>query len=445
MARTIGVTILVLLAMPTCWSSLAQREKPITPDTVTAIESWTVAIQSHIPSEIDEHVKRVSAWSYEEREELHTGMALFLRSLQRGNAPSRNIPARRVVELGRAAASPDANAFLKRAAIFHADVAIYGERPPATTSATPAARTQERRVGNTSGAALDGTPDHPLLLRVGLTRAQDGELIGDTVASWNWPFARFLLDQINRGKPAGDPFVGAWYHATAADMFANEEYGELNMHLDRAARILPDDARVLFDRGCYAELLGLPFMQSLVSERVIAGRRVGAQWGTPADVSNYIPETGRTNADAERLYRRALAADPSQVETRVRLARVLDLREQHKEAAALLESALAANPPAMAAFDAHLFAGRVRTALAQLDAASEHYQAARALFPDAQSALVAASQLALLRSNVPAALEPIERLGERSTAPDADPWWQYHLCTGPDSKILLMELWASVP
>jgi hypothetical protein len=73
------------------------------------------------------------------------------------------------------------------------------------------------------------------------------------------------------------------------------------------------------------------------------------------------------------------------------------------------------------------------------------YQDALVLFPDAQSALLASSQLALLASDVPATLAAVERLGARSAVFTADPWWQYHLCAGRDAEDLLKALWGSVP
>lgn len=67
------------------------------------------------------------------------------------------------------------------------------------------------------------------------------------------------------------------------------------------------------------------------------------------------------------------------------------------------------------------------------------------MFPDAQSALLASSHLALLAADVPAALAPVDRLGERSAEFSADPWWQYHLCSGRNADDLLKTAWASVP
>ncbi len=434
-----------------------QQEKPITEATVVAIQAWVDAVRSHTPGRADVAVVTVAALSYPDREELNAGIRLFLKTLHsKSNATPGRGPAGRIVALGRAAGDADADVFLKQAAVFHSDVAAYGERPSAASSVDVSPRRQALRFGET-------VP--PLLTANRLILGQDGQPAGEALASWNWPFARSLLDLVGtgvagstlRGAPrpenAKDPFVGAWYHATTAYMFANGLFGDAMPHLHDAARLLPADARILFDRGCYAELLGLPMHQEMLSASDIieqrsraSGQGRGPQWGAPGSTPSLnIPLAETTNADAERLYRRALAIDPSLIEARVRLARLLDLRKQYNDAARELKTALAGGPAGVVGFHAHLFAGRTAQASGQPGEAMVHYKAARSLFPDAQSALLALSQLSLLGADVPEALAPLERLGGRSEVFTADPWWQYYLCAGRQADDLLTSLWAAVP
>jgi len=418
-------------------------------------------------------VSAVARLSYDEREQLQSAMGIFLNALlampfNTGN----NAAARAIADLGHASGAPSAAAFLRRAATLHADATAYLDR--ATTPSTVAAGSpsssdrvaREVRFGNGGTTKLENSTPVPLLLvqdRVALNL--DGQVIGETVAAWHWPFARGLLDLVNREnagkvdailnsaggpKAATDPFVGMWYHANAAAMFASGAYGELTPHLQHGAEILPDNAMALFDRGCYAELLGLPMHQVLISDREAIDRRREASrsepsWHAPTSQQSLrIPTAERTNAEAERLYRESLAIDSSLTEARVRLARLLDRRGRTEAAATELSTAIANQPQGAVAYYAHLFAGRASQSLGRMDDASKHYQSARLLFPDAQSALLATSQFALIRADIDGAMAQIDRLP--SSAPDlsADPWWLYHLCAGRDADELLRALWSEV-
>lgn len=438
--------------------------KPITGATAAAVQSWVGSVKSHTPGRADSSVVTVATFSYETREDLNAGMELFLRVLLRKGFDTKkydtrsNQAVRTIVAIGHEAADPDGDSFLKKAAILHSDAAAYGDRHPGSPTDVPTKappHRQELRIGAGMGMPIQVRRDEPvppLLTKNRLILDQDGQVVGEVVASWNWPFARSLLDLVgtDRGGPSRDPFVAAWYHATAAYMLASGMYGDLTPHLQRAADVFPDDASILFDRACYAELLGLPMHQALLSEREIIDRK-RADTGAPtwtrsnSPPSLRIPLAEKTNDEAERLFRRSLGIDPELVEARVRLARLLDLRERHQEAFAELKTALAENPTRVVAFYAHLFAGRLSQTMGLVDEASRHYQAALALFPDAQSAFLASSQLALRRSDVPGTLAPIERLSARSAVFTADPWWQYHLCAGRDADELLKALWANVP
>jgi hypothetical protein len=409
----------------------------------------------------------MAALTYAEREELDTGLGYFFAGLLSQVHDTKNNPAAKaLVQLGRGAGNPDANAFLKQAAVLHSDVAAYGDQFPLAASDIPDApptRTEELRIGGGMGSTTLHTsePVAPLLTANRIVLGQDGEIVGQVVASWNWPFARFLLDLVDKSGVKGnsrkrpdavtDPFVPAWYHATAAYMFANGSYGDLTPHVHRAMELFADDARIVFDRACYAELWGLPMHQALTSERDVIERRRPVAAGTPTWTPPVpapvlaVPAAEKTNAEAERLFRRAIELDPAHVEARVRLARLLLVLKRGAEAAAELKIALAGNPDGVLAFYARLFAGRAAQSLGNMDEAASHFDAARALFPAAQSALLASSQLALLRSDVPGALTPIGRLGDSTAAFSADPWWQYQLCSGRDAEPVLRSLWASVP
>jgi tetratricopeptide (TPR) repeat protein len=234
-------------------------------------------------------------------------------------------------------------------------------------------------------------------------------------------------------------------------MFQNSIYGEVVTHLERAAQVLPDDPLVLFDRGAFAEIHGLPPSQVLLSDSdlvLLRARQRGQQSTirTPIRLNTQlgIPPVEVTNERAEQFFRRALRADPGLVEARVRLGRLLEVRKRYEEAEQELATALDAKPAGELLFYAHMFAGRVAQHLGKLDAAADHYRQASALFPGAQSALLAQSQAALLKSDVSSALAFVHELEAMAAtiAEREDPWWDYGLATGRDAHAILADMWA---
>jgi hypothetical protein len=424
-----AVSVLLLMAR----SPAASGQRDITATNFLAVARWVTAVRTHEPGRRDAATGQISALTFDNRVELDAGMGLFLRALRNTKMYTRNDAETQIVALARQAGqNPGVDIFLKRAAVLHADAAL--QRQVDGPSPEPLA-----------GALPPETPATPLLSRQRLYLERDGEIHGEVLADWNWPFARSLLDLLTP-TPADDPFVGTWYHATTAFMLQKGLYGETSTHLERAAAVVPDDGRVLFDRASYSEIQGLPIMQVLLSESdliALRAQRRGQRSAirTPADrpLELRIPPPEVANSEAERLFRRALRADPSLVEARVRLARLLNARKRHEEAAEELSTALAARPAGHVAFYAHLVAGRVAQALGKFEDAATHYREARGLFPGAQSALLAQSQVALLAADVPAALAPISHLDRSTTA--RDPWWQYHLAAGRDADDLLRDMW----
>jgi tetratricopeptide (TPR) repeat protein len=367
---------------------------------------------------------------------MDSAMEFFLTFLRGKPVSIRNPAEKRLAAVAGATRQvPGPAAFLKRAAVLHADTAFM-RHVEGVTLAEPV----PARASSSSSA---------LLSQGSLFINRDGEILGETAMEWNWPFARSLLDQVLALHP-DDPFVATWYHTTAAFMFQRGLYGEVAAHLQRAAAVLPDDPRILFDRACYAEILGMPRNQVLLSdEDVSTALRARAQSNGDVKIRQgaagtlAIPLAHDTNEQAERLFRRALRADPTFVEARVRLGRLLGVRKRHDDAASELTAALSANPTDVVLFYAHLFAGRSAQALGKIPDAVGHYKAAGLLFPGAQSAGLAQSQAALLEADVPAALEAIQRVDKSSTA--RDPWRAYQLGAGRNAEALMQEMWRQAP
>lgn len=433
MRRTVIAAVMILSL--THGRTIASGPDDVTGATAMAVRRWIALVRSHAPGRRDAAVGQISTLTFDKRLELNPGMSLFLNALV-GQRVVTNSEARKdIVEAAlQTRQNPGVDVFLKRAAVLHGDAALLNEA-------------EARRFED--GGSASETPSSPLLTRHRLFLDKDGEIKGEVVADWNWPFARSLLDLLSP-RPGDDPFVATWYHATTAFMLKKGLYGEVVSHLARAAEVLGDDVLILFDRGCYSEIQGLPVTQVLLSEAdllALRAQRQGrrSQIKTPSDDKTLqlgIPPPEVANDEAERLFRRALRVDPQFVEARVRLARLLEERSRYQEAAAELATVLAAKPVGPVAFYAHLFAGRAAQGLGRIDEAAGHYREASALFPGAQSARLASSQAALLGADVPATLEPIEQLDKSSSA--HDPWWQYHLAAGRDADDILRDMWSKV-
>ncbi|HEX6464313.1 MAG TPA: tetratricopeptide repeat protein [Vicinamibacterales bacterium] len=423
--RAIGTAVVACASVAVTHVTAADA---ISDATAAVIQKWANAVEVHVAGHPDEAVATVCRMSYRDRVDMNAGLDLFLTALQGAEYRSKdnNRAVQAVIAAAHRAGQPTPARFLKRAAILHADAAIYRAlfpRPAETTAPT---------IYDSMGS---GVRVPPLLNNKRFATDKDGEFVGSGIADWNWPFARDLVDRlVSRPEQGSDPFLGAWYHAIAAWMLANGFYGDAEDHLHHAAEILPNDARVMFDRASYAEILGFPKSQVLPASSPSGGL-----------VAVHIPRATDTNAEAERLFRRAFQLDPTFVEARVRLARLLDVRGAHAEALLELRSALETNPPRIVAFYAHLFAARAGLNAGSLPDAANHYRDALSLYPNAQSALLGVSQTALLAADVTGALAPIERLGPNPVPPDADPWWQYDLAAGRDATKLMQSLWAATP
>jgi tetratricopeptide (TPR) repeat protein len=378
------------------------------PDPDQLAQRWLDAVRFHAAGQNDDQIKWLGSLSHEEWKALNAGIKGYFGSL------------------GRASIS---NAVIDRAAIFHMDAAIFG--PPAPAS--------QLGSGFTGGI----TPS--------LIRTQDGELEGREDANWNWILARKILDFL-QPAPRSEPFAAFWYHASASYMLWRGYYGELGTHLEHAGLLFPTDARVAFDRGCLAEALGMPRSQfaidSLLARR--PANRSGTAMFVPGMGYNPSPrgefQTARaSNDEAEKRFRQALQIDPTFAEARVRLARLLELKNQHAEARKELETALRGPmPDQVVTYYAHLFAARADLALKQPDSASAHIEAALELFPDAQSALIVQSQLALMKSDADGALAPVKHLARLVGDPNhlEDPWWVYDIGSGRLVDFMMAEMKA---
>jgi tetratricopeptide (TPR) repeat protein len=255
-------------------------------------------------------------------------------------------------------------------------------------------------------------------------RIEDGRNTATHFGAVHWDIARSLLAVV---RPAGDPMVLLWYQATAAWMQA-DGYHEDTDHLTEALRLFPGDPVLLFLSGCEHETHARPAIQAAVRSADL-----------PAGYELAIQSDSAEFRQAEALFRRALDRQADYVEARLRLGRALLMRGRSRDAAEELRRAHAEAPDDLMKYYAAMFLGRAEEALGNLEAASDLYSRASALYPNAQSPHVANSALARRRGDRAGALAAMERVFELAAAyPDgADPWWTYDVAAGRDQERLL--------
>ncbi|HEX5217524.1 MAG TPA: hypothetical protein VFV98_18820 [Vicinamibacterales bacterium] len=401
---------------------------------VNAAQRWLDGVVNHVPGQSDEHVARLVSMTAGDWRTLFEALPRALQTITGGGATTSTTEEKAIVTLAKDAVQKrGANQLLRRAAVMHADAAMLGGRMPLP----------EKRI-------LDQYS--------GFVESRDGEVDRVVPANGHWPFARGLLDLLSRPRAADDPFVATWYHASAAYLMRVQQFGEVGTHLGRAAQLFPLDARIQFDLGAFSELLGLPRSRlvlddprtqqaigSTSGQRLVADPRLLQSAGLLGfSRAGSIPTREAANAEAELRYRRALELDKTLIEARIRLGRLVTLRARYDDALKELDAAIAAKPDPVLLFYAHLFAGRAARGAGQSERAAVYFTRALALYPDAQSALLGASQVALVRADLQSALARVQRLETAMQSHPYDPWWDYHLGAGRQHETLLRAMWASV-
>ena len=268
--------------------------------------------------------------------------------------------------------------------------------------------------------------------------AQDGERRGVGWLDPHLSSSRRLIDRLvrdTRSPRAAEmrAHAIAWYRAVSAELAWRLNLADLAPHVRRSLEVFPDDAGIQFDAACYFESYASPQIQaSMAADR-------------PARPSRRQPHqlmedfaTSRANLLrlAEKHFLEAVKLDPSFVEARVRLGRVLTLRDRAREAVGELRKASEAIAgPRVTYFNA-LFLGRALEETGDVVSAAKAYESAAALFPAAQSPQLALSRLAAERGDETVAWTLIDRLFVAGVH-DEDPWWIYHHGSGRNASMLL--------
>jgi tetratricopeptide (TPR) repeat protein len=414
---------LLALALP----SLALAPPP--DPRIDRVERWLNAVAQHEPGQADDAVAEIASWSSPEMRMLWIDVSVLVQLMRNPNLTSFTIKsqgprptairytpnqlARLRAIAGKARLLGDRNIVLRRGALLHTDTAIENPSRLEPFERSPAIGPSRVRVNISDGRSIE---------------------VGSVAV--HWELARMLLDYVEspdtgRPSPARDDMVRAWYRATIAWMELREDH-EID-HVDHAYALFPNDPDVLFLTASLHETFATPYIQGAVRSAVLPA---GFSFGVGSDRSEL--------RKAEGLFRRALAARPAFAEAHLRLGRVLMLLGQPTAAAAELREALATTTDdSLLPYYGHLFLGAAEEALARFGDARAAYERAAALYPAAQSPLLALSELARRQGDRRGALAAMDRvfaLPHGDSELD-DPWWKYHVAQGRHAQTLLEDLW----
>lgn len=392
----------------------------------TLLQQWVEAVEQHVPGASDRTLEVASHWSSDNVRQLWVDVQVLLAvvakptdtkfqvaPMDEGPALSASYflrrsarrPPLRIItfqtaerqhldDLAARARRLGARATLKRGVIVHTDLATM--------------------AADVTDAATSGSPARaPVKMLVG-----DGDSLGVASLSRHWDLARMLVSKLAQ-EPVQDPFARDWYRATIA-LGQSVEWFD-GTQLAHGLQAFPNDPVLNLLAGCQHEAFASPLFQAFSRAYRRAPRTpgIGPAWSELDE--------------AERFFRRALAADERAAETRVRLGHVLTLKGRHADAVKELELATSARLDPIMAYHTALFLGQTKEALGDVPAARASYQRAVQLVPEARIAPLALARLAHERGDRGGQVEWLERAIAPANGDTADPWWAYRHAQGRQS------------
>lgn len=382
------------------------------PDAMKMLQDWITAVDQHEAGERDPALRTIGAWNVDDIDMMRAYIEAIAelpnnigdRAARRDHI-SRGDMAKIRNHTMALQARGNFDRFLKRAAIFHTDLALLTFVP----EVTPAPRTQQQRPRLGRGVPGDPVVD---------VTSIDGRADSFMRANPHWAFAMDLLEALP-ATPSRDPMVAQWYATIAAYFARQDNTADSFRHFERARRIVPDDPAVLYAEACLQEKLGAPRIQDFARTTTLP---------------NGLTLIGITSPQthfrrAETMLRKALAAQPRFSEARLRLGHVLAEQRQYETALVELKAAIAELVDSAAIYYAHLFSGDAALALGRGAESRASYESALKLFPASQAARMGMGAAWRFDGNRQAALGALLVTLQHppATRDNMDePWWDYY-------------------
>ncbi len=213
----------------------------------------------------------------------------------------------------------------------------------------------------------------------------------------------------------GEPermFARDWYLLLVSFQHGRSDIGWSRAYLEEALKAFPKDPHLILARGSDYEMLSdmkAGYLRNLDAE----GGDRGHSKVSPDDQLD----------EAIRWFERAIALEPTLVEARLRLGRVLYRRGDYDRAALELDAVRQVAPWSELRYLALVFLGVVESARGSYERADGFYAEARRILPRGQSAAIASAQAAYLRGRVSDAATTIQATLQQANK--QDPWWAY--------------------
>jgi tetratricopeptide (TPR) repeat protein len=411
--RSIVAALLVCLAGAVSGVLVAQTVQPVKYSRLQRLEQWTEALERHQPAEKDAALETFADWTAPEFAELKISfysalqivrdpsIRTFFRPPLPNGRPSTQAfysrdEVRQLVDVAKRLRKLGESHMLRRGAMLHLDAVVLGSG-------------NDARKGSRRSDFF-------------IYHMDDGQALGQQDALGQWDFARFLLEQIHpdpddvRPRPSDDDWVRRWYRTLLAYQLSQMHFNVADA--ERGLELFPSDPEILFLEGVLHEALSSPAIQEPLRN------------SEQTRQSALVRSAGGELDLAEDLLRRAVKRDPTFVEARLHLGRVLVERNNHKAALPELTQVLSKIQDRILQYYGQMFLGRSAAGIGDMAGARAAFERASQLVPAAQSPPLALSQLAYARGDTDEATALLQRLAELPSLERDDPWWFYNTTAG---------------